>query len=71
MNKELALIAMLQGRYVTLDNRVLYSYSDGLFCITDTSNGSSKTFDANNMPKNTNYRLVNITKESILDPYSW
>ena len=70
MNKELALIAMLQGHYVTLDNRILYSYSDGLFCITDTSNGSGKTFDINNMPKNSNYRLVIIAKESVLDPYS-
>ena len=70
MNKELALIAILQGHYVTLDNRILYSYSDGLFCITDTFNGSGKTFDINNMPKNNNYRLVTITKESVLHPYN-
>ena len=70
MNKELALIAMLQGHYVTLDNRILYSYSDGLFCVTDSSKGSAKTFDINNMPKNNNYRFVIITKESVLDPYS-
>ena len=70
MNKELALTAILQGHYVTLDNRILYSYSDGLFCVTDSSKGSAKTFDINNMPKNNNYRLVTITKESVLDPYS-
>ena len=70
MNKELALIAILQGHYVTLDNRILYSYSDGLSCVTDSSKGSAKTFDINNMPKNNNYRLVTITKESVLDPYS-
>ena len=70
MNKELALIAILQGHYVTLDNRILYSYSDGLFCVTDSSKGSAKTFDINNMPKNNNYKFVIVTKESVLDPYS-
>lgn len=70
MNKELALIAMLQGYYVTLDNRILYSYSDGLFCVTDSSKGSGKTFDINNMPKNDSYKLVIITKESVLHPCS-
>ena len=70
MNKELALIAMLQGHYVTWDNRILYSYSDGLFCVTDSSKGSSKIFDINNMPKNDSYKLVIITKESVLYPCS-
>ena len=70
MNKELALIAILQGYYVTLDNRTLYSYSDGLFCVTDSSKGNAKTFDADSMPKSDDYKFVTITKESVLDPYS-
>ena len=68
MDKELALIAILQGHYVTLDNRILYSYSDGLFCVTDSFKGSGKTFDANSMPKSDYYKFVTITKESVLDP---
>ena len=58
----------LSHEYLYVNTALIYSYSDGLFCVTDSSKGSAKTFDINNMPKNNNYRLVTITKESVLDP---
>lgn len=64
MNKELAIIAMLQGHYVTLNGDLLYSYSDSVFCVTNTAKCEGLLFDINNLPKSDNmYKIVKIHTE--------